>query len=116
MSKIKRGGVYLVRLDPVLGSEIGKTRPAIVVSNDINNAHADTVTVVPITSSTDKVYPFEVLISSGEGGLSKNSKAKANQIRTVDKKRLYKYTGSISPKKMKELETAILLHLDIEVE
>jgi len=115
LSKIKKGGVYLVRLDPVLGAEIGKTRPAVIVSNDINNAHADTVTVIPITSNIDKIYPFEVVIPSGEGGLSKESKAKANQIRTIDKKRLYKYLGSISHKKMKELEAAVLLHLEIEI-
>lgn len=115
-SKVKRGGIYLVRLDPVLGSEIGKTRPAVVVSNELNNRHADTVTLVPITSSVDKVYPFEVLISAGEGGLSKESKAKANQIRTVDKKRLHKYSGELTARKIAEIETAILLHLGIALD
>ncbi len=106
----------MVRLDPVLGSRIGKTRPDTVVSNDINDAHADTVTVVPVTSNVDKVYPFEVLISSREGGLNNDSKAKANQIRTVDKKRLFKYTGAISRERLKELERAIHLHLGLEVD
>lgn len=113
--KVKRGAVYLVRLDPVLGSEIGKMRPAVVVSNDINNSYADTVTVVPITSSfTEKLYPFEIAIAAGEGGLPKDSRAKANQIRTVDKKRLHKYAGVIPGERMQELEAAILLHLAIE--
>ena len=62
-NKIKRGFVYLVNLNPTIGAEINKVRPAVVVSNDINNQYAETVTIVPITSSRiDKVYPFEVYI------------------------------------------------------
>jgi mRNA interferase MazF len=84
----KRGEIYLVSLDPTLGAEISKTRPALIISNDINNQFSDTVTVIPITSYVEKVYPFEVLLPAGENGLSKNSKAKCNQIRTIDKQRL----------------------------
>jgi len=71
-----RGEIYLVCLDPTIGSEINKTRPALIISNDINNQAAQTVTVIPITSSTKKVYPFETLLSSQESGLPKSSKAK----------------------------------------
>jgi len=77
--KIVRGGVYLVDLSPVIGSEIGKKRPAVVVSNDINNACADTVTVLPITSNVERIYPFEVFVPKGKGGLEKDSKVKVNQ-------------------------------------
>lgn len=111
--KIKRGDIYLVNFNPVIGTEIGKTRPAVVVSNDINNVHADTATVVPITSSVDKVYPFDVFLIKGESGLDKDSKAKCNQIRTVDKRRLCKYIGALKEEKIKELEEAILIHLSI---
>ena len=73
---IKRGGVYLAALDPVVGSEISKTRPVVVVSNEKNNEFSSTVTILPITSkSIQKIYPFEVFLSKGTGNLPKNSKA-----------------------------------------
>lgn len=81
-----RGEIWLVSLDSVVGSETGKTRPALGVSNDRNNQFADTVTVIPLTSKTDKIYPFEVFISHQDSHLPQDSKLKANQIRTIDKK------------------------------
>jgi len=107
----ERGEIYLVCLDPTIGSEINKTRPAIIISNDINNQAAQTVTVIPITSSTKKVYPFETLLSSQESGLPKSSKAKCNQIRTIDKKRLVKSLGKVSKKELKEIEDSLSIHL-----
>ena len=107
----ERGEIYLVCLDPTIGSEINKTRPALIISNDINNQVAETVTVIPITSSTETVYPFETLLYSQESGLSQNSKAKCNQIRTIDKKRLLKSIGKVSIKKLKEVEDSLLIHL-----
>lgn len=109
----RRGEVYLVCLDPTIGSEIGKSRPALVISNDVNNQHADTITVIPITSKIVKVYPFEVLIEKGKAGLSKDSKIKCNQIRTIDKKRLVKYIGTLENSSLKEVEKALLIHLGI---
>ena len=114
-NKIKRGFVYLVNLNPTIGAEINKVRPAVVVSNDINNQYAETVTIVPITSSRiDKVYPFEVFIPKGAANLDKDSKAKANQIRTIDKKRIVSELGKLPEDLMKELGTAIKIHLDLE--
>jgi len=107
----ERGEIYLVCLDPKIGSEINKTRPALIISNDINNQAAQTVTVIPITSITEKVYPFETLLPSQESGLSKDSKAKCNQIRTIDKKRLVKSLGKVSVEKLKEIEGSLLIHL-----
>ena len=107
----KRGEIFLVSLDPTVGSEINKTRPALIISNDINNQFSETVTVIPITSSVGKIYPFETFLPSGESGLTKNSKAKCNQIRTIDKKRLLKSFGKVSPEKLKEIENALLIHL-----
>ena len=108
-----RGEIFLVCLDPTVGSEINKTRPALIISNDINNQVAQTVTVIPITSSTGKTYPFETLLQSQETGLLKRSKAKCNQIRTIDKKRLIKPIGTVSPEKLKEVESALRIHLGI---
>ena len=109
----ERGEIYLVCLDPTIGFEINKTRPALIISNNINNQVAQTVTVIPITSSTEKVYPFEALLSSQESGLHKSSKAKCNQIRTIDKKRLVKFLGKVSKKELKEIEDSLSIHLGI---
>lgn len=107
----KRGQVYLVCLDPTIGSEINKTRPALIISNDIGNQFAETITIIPVTSNVEKVFPFEVLLPVEETGLSKNSKAKCNQIRTIDKRRLLNPLGKISSEKIKEVEGALRIHL-----
>lgn len=111
---IKRGDICWVKLDPIEGSEIGKIRPAVVISNDINNELADTVTIVPITSSVGKVYPFEVLIRKGIANLAEDSKAKANQIRTVDKSRLKNLIGTVTLPILEEIEKAVKVHLDFK--
>ena len=110
----KRNEIWLVSLEPVKGREIGKTRPALVVSNNRNNEFSGTVTVLPITSKTEKLYPFEVFLSKEEINLSKDSKIKTNQIRTVDKRRLVKYLAKITSSQMKAAEKAILIHLGID--
>lgn len=114
MSEITKGEIYLADLNPTVGSEISKTRPVLIVSNDVNNKYAATITTVPITSTTEKIYPFEVFLPQGEGHLTNDSKAKANQIRTIDKLRLKRRLGKISGSKLKEIEKAILIHLEIE--
>lgn len=110
---IKRGEVYWVNLDPTIGAEIRKTRPALVVSNDTNNVHARTVTVVPLTTSTEKVYPFEVLLKPGTYGNKEAAKAKANQVRTVDKRRLGRLIGILPSGAVEQVEVALRLHLDL---
>lgn len=111
---IKRGDVYWVKLDPIEGSEIGKTRPAVVISNDINNELAGTVTVLPVTSSVGKVYPFEVFLKKGIGNMSSDSRVKANQIRTVDKKRLRERIGTIPEDILSEIGKAVKIHLELK--
>lgn len=70
----KRGEIWLASLEPVIGSEIGKTRPALIISNDRNNQFADTITVLPITSRTIKIYPFETFLSKEESKLPIHSR------------------------------------------
>ncbi len=110
---MKKGDLVWANLDPAIGSEISKRRPVLIVSNDINNKYAETITVLPVTTSTEKVYPFEVLINAGDGNIQETSKIKANQIRTIDKRRLFKKIGTLSQSILKEVEKAILIHLDI---
>ncbi len=108
--KIFRGDIFLAQLDPTVGREIKKTRPVIVVSNNANNEMAGTVTVVPLTSiNTDRIRHFETLILA----LDKPSKAKADQVRTLDKSRLFKKLGQINQDVIKELNHALLVHLDL---
>ena len=109
---IKRGDIYLAALDPVVGREIAKTRPVVVVSNDLNNEHGGTITILPLTSQRlKKVYPFELLLSKGDANLPKKSKIKADQIRTLDKSRLIKRFGKLSEKQINLIGKAIKIHL-----
>ena len=111
---IKRGEIYLAALDPVVGKEIAKTRPVVIVSNDKNNEFSGTVTILPITSKKlERVYPFEVFLSKGMANLPKNSKVKADQIRTLDKSRLVTLIGKLGKGEMARIEKAIKIHLAI---
>jgi mRNA interferase MazF len=109
---MKRGDIYYANLDPSIGSETAKLRPVLIVSNDINNRMATTVTIVPITSNISKVYPFEVLLQPLDSGLSKVSKAQIQQIRTISKQRIIgSFYGSLNRELMQLVDTAIKLHL-----
>jgi mRNA interferase MazF len=112
---IKRGSIYLAALDPTVGREIAKTRPVLVVSNDINNEFSGTITALPLTSGhTERVYPFEVFLPKGEANLPKPSKVKADQIRTLDRSRIVKLIGSLDKESMGRVGEAIKCHLDLE--
>jgi mRNA interferase MazF len=110
----RRGEIYWANLDPTIGGEISKTRPVLVVSNDINNQFSSTISILPITSNVEKIYPFEVLIKAKESGLKTDSKIKANQIRTLDKVRIGKKIGELPLDKIKAVNISIMIHLGIE--
>lgn len=114
MASIKRGEVFLVNFDPTVGAEAKKTRPAVVVSNDTNNAHSPIISISPITSNVTRVYSFEVEIPPGVGGLKTRSKVMINQTRAVDKIRLIKKLGSLPEKTMMDVNRALKLHYDLE--
>jgi mRNA interferase MazF len=111
-----RGEIWQVDLDPVRGSGANKQRPAVIVSNDRANAVATrlgrgVVTVVPVTSSTEKVYPFQVLLPAVETGLAIDSKAQAEQVRSIATQRLMRRIGQVSPTQLAALDDALRLHL-----
>jgi mRNA interferase MazF len=115
MAAIKRGEVYWVNMDPAIGAEIKKLRPALVISNDINNQHSPLVTILPISSNINNPYPFEVFVAKGEGGLMRDGLIKANQIRTVDKKRI---SGSavgptLNSQLLQQVDQAVKIHLSL---
>lgn len=112
MSFPRRGEIFLVSLDPTVGSEIAKTRPGLIISNDIGNRYSDRVIVAPITSGgTERVYPFEVRLQRDEGGLSETSKAMLDQMRSVDKQRLGRWIGNAPAHVMQAIDQAIRLTL-----
>ncbi len=114
MSYPQRGEVYWVSLDPAVGSETAKTRPAVIISNNIGNQHADRVIVAPITTAHHaKVYPFEVLLEPGEGGVAQTSKIVLDQIRTVAKARLGSRLGMLPAARIEEVNRAIRLSLAV---
>ena len=92
---MNQGDIYLINLDPVVHSEVGKTRPGIIISVNAMNYHSPRLIIAPITSNLGKTYPFEVFIPSGSGGLEKDSKIMLDQIRSLDKRRLLNKIGAV---------------------
>lgn len=110
----RRGEVYLVNFDPTVGAEIQKTRPALVLQNDLANRHSAITIVAAITSQFDEpLYPSEVLISPPEGGLRTKSVALLNQIRSIDKQRLVRRLGSLRSETINRIDHAILISLGL---
>lgn len=107
--EIRRGNIVLVELDPTRGSERRRTRPCLVVQNDIGNENAPTTIVVPFTTSfDDELYPFEVLVTADESNLQEDSVAVCSQIRTVSiEHRIKTVIGSIPDERMSEVDTAL---------
>lgn len=112
---MRRGEIYYADLSPGVGSETNKRRPVLVVSNDANNRAAATVTVLPVTSDISRVFPFEVLLPIKQSGLPKDSKAMAQQIRTISKERLHAgKAGELGKTLMQQIDAAIKLQLALE--
>lgn len=112
--KPRRGDVYLVNLDPAVGSEIKKTRPAVIIQNDIGNTYSPVTIVAAITSfRDDDLYPTEVRIAAKEGGLASDSIVLLNQLRTIDKSRLIKKIGILSGATMVRVDAALQASLGL---
>jgi mRNA interferase MazF len=109
-----RGDIYLVDFEPSKGAEIKKKRPALIISCNEANKHLRTVMVIPFSSKTEKVYPFEVFVKKKASGLDVDCKLKIPQMRAVDKERLTKYIGTLDNHLINEIENAIKLHLGME--
>ena len=115
---MRRGDVRLVDLEPTRGNEANKQRPAVVVSNDTANGVAarlgrGVVTVVPVTSNVDRVFPFQVRLPAERAGLRAESKAQAEQVRAVSVERVGPALGRLPPEILAALDEALRLHLDL---
>ncbi|HEV3070548.1 MAG TPA: type II toxin-antitoxin system PemK/MazF family toxin [Solirubrobacteraceae bacterium] len=113
---MRRGDIRIVDLEPVVGAEANKQRPAVIVSNDGANLTAarlgrGMLTVVPLTSNTERVHPFQVLLEADAAGLKDDCKAQAEQVRSVDVKRIGARIGSVPAGSMDDLDEALRLHL-----
>ncbi len=110
----KRGEVHLVTFDPTVGAEIRKTRPALVLQNDIANRSSPVTSVAALTSQFEPpLYPTEVLVRAPEGGLDRDSVVMLNQIRTIDKRRLARRLGRVSPATIGRVDRALKISLGL---
>ena len=104
----RRGEVYLVNFDPTVGSEIRKTRPALIIQNDVANEHSPITIVAAITSKfDDDLYPTEVLVKAGKAGMTQNSVVLLNQIRSIDRARLIKRLGRVDDETLKRVNASL---------
>jgi mRNA interferase MazF len=110
-----RGEVWLVDFDPTRGSEIKKTRPALIIQNDTANRYSPITIVAGISSKFDaqRLYPTEVLLKSPDGGLTVDSVVLLNQIRSIDKARLVRRLGKVDVQIMQAVESAIRISLEM---
>lgn len=115
LKQVVRGEIYLVEFDPTVGSEIKKkTRPALIIQNDVANRYSPITIVAAITSKfDDKLYPTEVLVRAGEAGLKQDSVIVFDQIRTIDKGRILKKLGKVSPLTLKCADTALAISVGL---
>ena len=113
--KIYRGDVVRVGLSPTKGTETkGDARPCVIVQNDIGNINSLSTIIVPlIDAQGKKVYPFQAFIEEGEGGLTKDSIAKCEQVRVIDKQRIVNKIGHLREDLIDKIDDALLVSLDL---
>jgi mRNA interferase MazF len=110
----RRGEIYLVALDPTVGHEINKTRPALVIQNDVSNRYSPITIVAAISSQfSDPPHPREVLVEPGKSGLLKASAVVLNQIRSVDRQGLVRRLGAVDAATMRKIDDALLISLGL---
>ena len=115
MTSPKRGEVWLVSFDPTLGAEIRKTRPALILQNDIANRASPITIVAAVTSRFDdaRLYPTEVRLTPPEGGLTTDSVVLLNQLRSVDRRRLVTRLGRVAPDTLESVDRALQISLGL---
>ena len=114
--RVKRGEIYLADLNPVVGSEQGRIRPVLIVQNDIGNTYSPTTVILPLTSRIHKKESLSThVILEDVVGLNKPSVSMAEQIRTIDKRRVQRYIGRITPKQMAAIDDAIHISLGLYI-
>ena len=113
LPSVRRGDVFTVNLEPVRGSEQGKKRPAVVVQNDIGNRYSPTTLVAPITTGDIARFDVNVAVKTPEGGVTQDSLVLLNQVRAIDRSRLGRYWGRLSPQTMALVDEALRISLGL---
>ena len=111
--RFQRGEIWTVDLEPVVGAEQGKARPALIIQNDIGNLYSPVLIVAAITSGENARYDVQVQVKAPEGGLHRNSIVLLNQLRTIDKRRVGRYWGRLSARTMQRVDEAIKISLGL---
>ncbi|MFN2220808.1 MAG: type II toxin-antitoxin system PemK/MazF family toxin [Anaerolineae bacterium] len=111
--RFRRGEIWTVDLEPVVGSEQGKARPALIIQNDIGNLYSPVLIVAAITSGENARYDVQIEVKVPEGGLHHDSLVLLNQIRTIDKRRVGRYWGRLSTQTMQRIDDAIKISLGL---
>ena len=106
-----RGDIALVSFDPAEQGEAASTRPAIIITNNVANLNSPVLVVIPLTTNTSRVYPFELLVTATMSGLDSDSKAQTQLIRHVSGRRIGKVIGRLEEGAMLELEGRLRHHL-----
>ena len=117
VSPLLRGDIYLVNLDPIVGKEIGKARPAVIIQNDVGNKFSPVTIIALITSVKEitKPLPIMIFLQKGEAGLKEESCVDCGQIRTIDKdRRLIKKYGTLEKIRMQEIDKALKISLSLQ--
>lgn len=113
---VKRGDVFYADLSPVVGSEQGGVRPVLVIQNDIGNKYSPTVIIAAVTSQINKAkLPTHIEIPGDEYGLNKDSVILAEQVRTIDKKRLKEKIGHLDEELMSRVNDALEISFGLDV-
>ena len=116
MTEIKRGEIWIVNLDPTKRHEINKSRPAVIIQNNLGNKYSTTTIIAPMTSqNTENVFPWEVLLTTKNSKLIKESKVLLNQIRVVDKSRITKRVGNVDIETMPLIDRALKISLGLNL-
>ena len=114
LNRPKRGEIYLTRFDPTLGAEIQKTRPALILQNDVANRYSPITIVAAITSRPrHRDRPTNILVGTPEGGLTSDSTVLLNQIRSVDTQRLIRRLGTLRSDTMRRVDQALMISLGL---
>jgi len=109
----RRGDIWTVDFEPVVGSEQGKVRPTLIIQNDIGNRYSPVLIVAAITSGKEALYDTEVEVKAPEGGLHHDSLVLLNQIRTIDKRHVGRFWGRLVPQTMRRVDEAIKISLGL---
>ncbi|WP_293914277.1 type II toxin-antitoxin system PemK/MazF family toxin [Deinococcus sp.] len=110
---MRRGDIYRVDFEPSVPGEPARTRPAVILTNDLANETLPHLIVAPITSNTDRQYPFDVLLPAGTCGLPESSRVQLNYLRGLNRSRIGRYQGKLTELQMTELDHRLKLHLGL---